>query len=218
MEELIAGFLDSYGWLAVFLLLMASGVGLPIGEDIITIPAGALVGSGHLEFWPTLIAAYVGVVTADLLWFRVASMWGTRLLHTRFFKRLFHPRRMLEVKHQFEERGAWLIVMARFIPTSRTTTITVAGMMHMPFWKFALANSSCVVFTAPLQIGLGILIGRGMGDQSMAGMVLKLIGLVVALFACIMVLRWWLSYRAARRRPRRARASWLKRFRSSPKA
>lgn len=213
MEELIASFLDSYGWLAVFVLLMASGVGLPIGEDIITIPAGALIGGGHLAFWPTLIAAYAGVIAADYLWFWVCSMWGTPLLHTRFFKRLIHPRRLLEVKHQFEKRGTWLVIMARFIPTSRTTTITVAGMMHMPFWKFALATAGCVLITAPLQIGLGVLIGKGIGSESMAELLLKMIGLFMLFFACIIALRWWRAYRETHRRPERARASWLRRFR-----
>ena len=122
MEDLIANFLDSYGPLAVFCLLMLSGFGIALGEDIITIPAGVFIAAGHMDFWPTLIAAYAGVVLADWLWFWICSNYGTRLLHQRWFKRLVHPRRMLEIKHQFERRGVWLIVFARFIPSSRTTT------------------------------------------------------------------------------------------------
>ena len=215
MNELIAQFLDGYGPLAVFLLLMLSGVGIPLGEDVITIPAGVFIASGHMPFWPTLVAAYVGTTAADVLWFWVCSRWGTPLFHKPFFKRLVHPRRLLEVKHQFDRRGLWIVVAARFIPSSRTTTITVAGIVHMPLWKFTMATCACVLITAPLQIALGYLIGLGISSENAAQVLMRTIGLVALLMAGLAVLRIATAHRrASRRRAPRARARWLRRFRA----
>ncbi|MHC5022402.1 MAG: DedA family protein [Planctomycetota bacterium] len=214
MEQFIQTYLHLYGPLAVFLLLMLSGVGIPLGEDIITIPAGLLVvGSDQFNFWPTVIATYLGVVCSDVLWFTICRHYGTPLLHKRWVKRLLHPRRLLEAKHQFQQRGTWLIVMARFIPSSRTTTITIAGMLHMPFWKFTLATASCVVITAPLQIGLGMLVASGIGTLDTPKLVMSVLGLMMVIIATMLFIGWYSAHRRAKKRAPRARASWLRRHR-----
>ena len=113
----------TWGPWVVFGLLLLSGIGIPLGEDIIIIPAGMIVAHGEMPLWPTLLAAYCGVVCGDLLWFMVCTKFGTRIIHKKkWFKRFIHPKRMLQAKYQFDKRGAWVIVLARFIPASRTTT------------------------------------------------------------------------------------------------
>jgi len=213
MQEFVLTNLDTYGALAVFLLLMLSGLGVPLGEDLIIIPAGVFVGNGDLPFWPTLFAGYIGVVAADCLWFTLCHRFGSNLIHTRWFKRLIHPRRLLEVKHQVEQRGIWVVVMARFIPGSRTPTITIAGLLHLPLWKFALASSSCTLITVPLQLGLGYLISLGIGTQRSMDLVLYLIGGVALIVGIALAIRWWMINQPTKRRLPRAKMAWLKRFR-----
>lgn len=213
MADFIASEIGIYGPLAVFVLLMFSGIGIPISEDLVIIPAGLFVGNGELPFWPTLLAAYSGVVISDLLWFLICHRYGSHLIHKRWFKRLVHPRRLLEAKYQVERHGAWVIVMARFIPASRTPTITISGLLHLPLWKFAVATASCVLLTAPLQLGLGYLIARGLGSQETADLVLYVLTATALLVAALLARRWWLQHRGAQRRMPRARAIWLRRFR-----
>jgi membrane protein DedA with SNARE-associated domain len=217
MEALVNQVLDAvdptWGPWVVFGLLLMSGFGIPLGEDIINIPAGILVGLDRLPLGPTIIAAYCGVVLGDILWFIVCSRCGARLLHSRWFKRVVHPRRMLQVKHQFDHRGTWVIIMARFIPASRTTTITVAGMMHMPFWKFASATLACVLVTAPMQVGAGWLIAQGLGTRRGVDMTLAIVGMVMVVVAAVLVVRLWRRHKRSGKRPARARASWLRHFR-----
>lgn len=213
MEQFITSNIGVYGPVAVFVLLMLSGIGFPIGEDLVIIPAGIFVGNGELPLWPTLLAAYCGVVGSDSLWFILCHRYGSVLIHRRWFKRLIHPRRLLEAKHQVEQRGVWVIVFARFIPGSRTPTITIAGLLHLPFWQFALATASCVLITAPLQIGLGYLIALGLGTQRLADLVLYLMGGVAFVVVIALLWRWWRQHTPTRTRLPRARVAWLKRFR-----
>jgi membrane protein DedA with SNARE-associated domain len=214
MEAFIEANLSVYGPLAVFLLLLISGFGLALGEEMVTIPAGVFIAHGRLDFLTTALCAYVAIVLADSIWYWICRHYGTPLLHRKWFKRLVHPRRMLEVKHQLERRGVWLIVMTRFIPSSRTTAISVSGMFHMPYWKFVIANMCCVVFTVPLQLGVGYLLGSGMSaEKSFAELLLHVLGIALAIVLVTLIIGWWTRYRFSRRRPPRAKASWLRRFR-----
>ncbi len=59
----LMGMVDpTWGPWVIFGLLLLSGFGIPLGEDIIIIPAGMLVQQDALPIWPTLFAAYFGVV------------------------------------------------------------------------------------------------------------------------------------------------------------
>jgi membrane protein DedA with SNARE-associated domain len=214
MEQLIELNLSLYGPLAVFTLLMLSGIGIALGEEMVTIPAGVGIATGEMGWLSTGLAAYLGIVFADLLWFSICRHYGTPLLHKRAFKRLVHPRRLLETKHQMEQRGVWLIVMSRFIPSSRTSAITVAGMFRMPFWHFAIATASCVLLTVPLQLGIGYLIGQGLdGEVSLIELLRRILGIVLVVVAVTVAISWWRRHRIGQRRPPRAKAAWLRRFR-----
>ena len=212
IDQLISGVDPIWGPLIVFGLLLLSGIGVPLGEDIITIPAGMLVQQGALPMWPTLIAAYCGVVCGDLLWFTVSSNLGSRIVHKRWFRRFVHPKRMLQVKYQFDVRGAWVIVLSRFIPASRTTTITVAGMMHMNFWKFATVTIVCCLITAPMQLFAGWWIADSLQAKSTVELILRLLGLVMVVIAAVWTYKLWSSHSKSGGKSPRAKASWLRYF------
>ena len=217
MTEFINQYAEYVPWIVLGLLL-ASGFGIPIAEDIVIIPAGVLIGEQMLgaDIWlPTLICAIIGVATADMLWFTWCSRFGTRLLHQRFFRRLLHPKRLLQAKHQIDRRGVWFIVAARFIPGSRTPAITVAGLMHLKFWPFAVATWSCVLLTAPMQFGAGVLVGYGIASKGTFGTVQWVMtGIVLAVVISAAVVVFARS-RGSRSEPPRARAAWLRHFRGS---
>ena len=195
---------------------MLTGIGIPLGEELIVIPAGILLGFGDLQpWWMTAMFAYLGVVCSDCMWFTLCWTYGTPLLHKKWFKRAVHPRRLLQVKHQIEERGTWVIVMARFIPGSRTPAITAAGVLHLPFWKFALATASVTGLTVPLQLGLGYLISQGVATHESSDRILWIVAVVVGILAVLLTLAWWRQIRSHRHRPPRAKAAWLRRFRRS---
>lgn len=213
MEQFIADNLTAYGPFAVFGLILLSGFGLALGEDFIIIPAGVFIGQGHMPFWPTVFAAYFGVVLADIIWFTICYRYGTPLLHRRWFKRLIHPRRLLQAKHQIEQRGAWMIVISRFIPASRTTAISMAGMLHLPPWKFVLATASCTLLSTPIQLGVGMLIAHGIGSRGLAETIMVVVGIIVLIIIAMVCYKWWQAHRVKEQRAPRARVLWLKRFR-----
>ena len=214
MSDFITQYVEYLPWI-VLALLLASAIGIPIGEDLVLVPAGILIGEQMLgpQVWvPTLVAGVVGVASADLLWFTWCSVLGTRLLHRRFFRRLVHPKRLLQAKHQVDRRGIWVIVAARFVPGSRTPAITVAGLMHLSPWKFAIATIGCVLLTAPMQLGVGVLIGYGIASRDAMGTAQWIIAAVVSVLVIVVLVVLVIRHRSQRHEPPRARAEWLRRY------
>jgi membrane protein DedA with SNARE-associated domain len=117
-------------------------------------------------------------------------------------------------RYQVDRRGAWFIVLARFIPASRTSAITVAAMLHLPFWKFLLATATCVLITTPMQVGVGYLIGLGLTSRDTFSAIQWLVGLALLLGVVIVVVWAWRRFRKQGAALPRAKARWLRQFRT----
>ena len=203
-------FIGEYGPLAMIALLLASGFGVPIGEEVVNIPAGIFVGRGEIAALPVYLAAYVGVLGGDLLWFTLCRTVGKSVLHRRWFKRFFHPRRLLEVKHQFDRKGPWVLVISRFIPGTRSPALTVAGILHMRWRVFILIELTLCALTTSLQVTIGILIGRELADESISTTIFTALGVIAGIIALTAVVTWIARSRKGQGPPPRARAAWLK--------
>ena len=202
-----------YGAIFIFVAFIVCGVGLHISEDFLLIPAGVAIHNGHMSWTETLIAAYFGLVIGDTLWIWVCRNYGTRLVHSKRFKRMMHPRRLLEAKHAMEERGAIVLILARFIPGTRTPVLTMTGILHMAWWKFLAVELTTVAITAPAQVAIGYFgkmgyeRAKGLGDT----LTLSMAGIAIAV-ACFVGYRWWKQAKA-RQGPRpRAPVAWLRTF------
>ncbi|MDA1008593.1 MAG: DedA family protein [Planctomycetota bacterium] len=205
--------------IGIFIAFFVSGIGLHFSEDFILIPAGYLVAetldtrNGVLPMWPTLIAGVAGIILGDAGWKWMCGRFGTRLLHTRWLRRFFHPRRLLEVKHQMEKKGAWVLVAARFIPGTRTPVITMCGLLHMPWWKFLLVELVCVPVTVPMQMLIGYATYHALsGIKDSVQFVTVLLAVVAAITIVFVGLHIWLGKKHAKAHHPRASVKWLSTF------
>ncbi len=218
MPQWLVDGIEQYGAISLFFAFIVSGVGLHLSEDLILIPAGWLAAHDFAMFAKFWLWAYLGIVSGDALWFFMCSIFGTRFLHSRWFKRVLHPRRLLEVKHQIDARGVLVLIAARFIPGTRTPVITMCGLLHMAWWKFLVVELSCVVVTVPLQMLVGVMGARaareaGVTDlthQALLGLAFT-IGFVVLMY----FVHLWLSARKSKARAPRAPARWLKLYQAT---
>lgn len=198
----------------VFGLLLLSGFGIPVSEDVVNLPAGILIGKGAWPLVPILITCYVGVIAGDVIWFFNLRTFGTPLLHRRWFKRFVHPKRLLQVKHQIDRRGPWVLVAARFIPGARSPVLTAAALLHMPWRSFLLVEFICCLFTVPMQVGAGYLIGRHLASDDLAGTAALVVGVIFGVMLVSIAVPAALQAWQGKHPPPRAKSSWLRRYRS----
>jgi len=196
-------------WL-LFGIIMLAGVGIPISEEILIVPAGFLIERGVLPLWWTVAAAWTGVVLADLIWMLLVRRFAHRLLAIRFFRRMFHPRRILEIKYLLEKWGAWVVVMGRILPAARTPVITAAGLAHMPLRKFMLGECVGAAKSVAWQLCVGWLIAKGLGDSVHDTHVRDAILIGAGVLVLVVVAWWWRRRRQKRHHRPRAPMRWLR--------
>jgi membrane protein DedA with SNARE-associated domain len=211
VEQKVEDSLASDGPWFLFGVIMLAGVGLPISEEILIVPAGFLIERGVLPLWWTVAAAWTGVVLADLIWMLLVRRFAHRLLSIHFFRRMFHPRRLLEIKYLLDKWGAGVIIMGRILPAARTPVITAAGLAHMPIGKFMLGECVGAAKSVAWQLGMGWLIAKGLGESVHDRHLWDAI-LIGAGILMLIVVVWWIRRRRKSRQQHRPRAPmrWLR--------
>lgn len=133
------------------------------GETVVITGAVLAVG-GDLVIWLVLLAAFIGAVVGDnvsyLLGARVGQPAARRLFRGERSKRVLGWGRV-----QLRERGAVVIVVARFIPGGRTATTFSAGMLDMRWRTFLKADIPAAALWAGYATALGYFGGAAFRDS-----------------------------------------------------
>jgi membrane protein DedA with SNARE-associated domain len=133
-----------YGYLGVFLALLAAGFGVPIPEELPVITAGILVGhqDTNLRWYYMLPVCIAGVVIGDCVLYLIGRKWGRRLVETGWVKRkLLPPEKRELIEKNFHDYGIMVLLGARLMPGIRSPIFIMAGVLRFPFGKFLLADA-----------------------------------------------------------------------------
>lgn len=113
-------FLDTAtGSLLFALLVMATFV----SEDLTCLAAGLLVSAGHFDWFPAVIACFVGIALGD------AGVWliGRAAGGRAWVQRWLPQSRRAEFSNWFGRHGGKVAVAARFLPGTRVPLLLAAG-------------------------------------------------------------------------------------------
>ena len=211
--------LVEYGPIAIFAAFVISGIGLHLSEDFILVPAGIFAYEQYVQtgswswFVQASLAAWLGIVVGDAGWIWICRHFGGKLLGWRTFRKLIGPRTLLEVKYEMDRRGAWALLIARFIPGARTPMVTMSGVMQLSWWKILAVEAAGVLVTAPLQMGIGVGVAKiGSQFESAAHRWILYIGATLAVVGLMAVAHVAISRRRGKHRPPRAPMQWLSGF------
>jgi membrane protein DedA with SNARE-associated domain len=141
---LFTSFLETWGYLAVFVLSFISSMGLPVGAEVAIIYGGVLA-SGEVPHEPhhlNLVLVIVVAIVAELLGSLAGYLigyFGGRTLVDRFGKYVLLTHRDLDrAEAWFARRGEPVVLFGRFIPLLRSFVSFAAGLGEMAFAKFTL--------------------------------------------------------------------------------
>ena len=144
------GHFDEYGYLGVFVALLAAGFGFPIPEELPVLTAGILVGheDTKLYWYYMLPVVMAGVVIGDGVLYGAGRLWGRRLLNIGFVRRNFVPvDKQEQIEKNFAERGIWVLLGVRLLPGIRAPVFIMAGVLKVPLGRFLLADA---IYAIPL--------------------------------------------------------------------
>lgn len=126
----------SYGYGAIFLLLMLGVVGLPIPDETLLVFCGYLVSQGKLNREGAFFSALAGSWCGISLSYVIGRTLGIGVVH-RYGKYLHVTEERLAKVHQWFDRvGHWALVFGYFIAGVRHFTAIVAGTSKLDFPSF----------------------------------------------------------------------------------
>ncbi|MGW5774136.1 DedA family protein [Streptomyces longwoodensis] len=139
--------LDTVPAVAVYavvgLVIGLESLGIPLPGEIILVSA-ALMASQHGDINPVILGtcATVGAVVGDSIGYAIGRKGGRPLLAWlgRKFPRHFGEGHVATAERSFEKWGMWAVFFGRFIALLRIFAGPLAGVLHMPYWKFLIAN------------------------------------------------------------------------------
>ncbi len=185
-------------YLAVVAMMLASGFGLPIPEEVTLLSLGWLTfmgtrpdlfppppeGGTPINMHHAAIVAFLAVVCADFLIFSMGRKWGRKLL--------FHPRLQSVIKKESIEKvekwtqkyGVFAAFIFRFTPGVRFPGHLACGSMGMSPYKFAAVDCFAAAISVPTQIYLVAIYGEPIFEalREVKIVVFSLLGIAVVVY------------------------------------
>jgi membrane-associated protein len=128
-------------------------------SETVVITAAVLAAQGRLNIALVATAAAVGAILGDNCAYGLGRS-GLSRVTDRLLGSESNQRRLRWARTQLQQNGAWIIIVARFIPGGRTATTYIAGTLEMP-WKrtFLPADTFAAVVWALFSSALGYIGG-----------------------------------------------------------
>jgi membrane protein DedA with SNARE-associated domain len=151
----ILEFLLHHGYMVVLGWVFTEQLGIPLPSMPLLLAAGALAGSGQLNFFACLFYAMLGCVAADSIWYQLGRRKGIRILQLLCRISLEPDSCVRRTEGIFSKQGARSLLVAKFIPGLGAVTPPLAGIFHMRPRRFVSFDACGSLLWAGSFLGLG---------------------------------------------------------------
>jgi membrane protein DedA with SNARE-associated domain len=195
--ESLLQWVSTYGYVAIFSLLLLGIVGLPVPDEVLLVFSGYLVYKGRLIFPGVIAAGILGSMCGITVSYLLGRNVGLPLLHTKAGRWTHITDAQIHNVHDwFHRLGHWALFMGYYIPGVRHFTALVAGTSQLEWRQFALyAYSGAVVWVCTF-----VTLGYHFGEQWQTVLHDVERHLRLAFIALAIVALAYLAYRKLRRR------------------
>jgi membrane protein DedA with SNARE-associated domain len=189
-------FISSYGYLAVFILMLAESACIPVPSELTMPFAGALaagaVAGAHLNLVLVIVTGVAGNVAGSYLAWGIGAYGGRAAWHRWGRYVLLRDDDIDRAERWFTRHGTKAVFFGRLLPVVRTFISLPAGLARMPAARFgSYTLLGCIPWTAALAWA-GYAVGRNWGNVASAlhGPSYALAALLVVLVIAAFVMLW----------------------------
>ena len=154
-------YLQHYGYWAVAIALLGENAGLPLpGETILILASVAAYHGHHLKLRWLILVAVCACTIGDNIGYWIGRRGGRPLLER--YKNFFHiSEETIRTGEEFlQRRGSAAIFLARFIAGLRIVAGPLAGVLHMEWKQFLVANAAGALVWVTVIACAGYFFGR----------------------------------------------------------
>lgn len=131
---------------ALFSILVLSGVGLPMPEEVTLLFGGYLAYAGFIHFWPAVYVLLLGNITGDIAGYCVGRFFGDWMYRTLFSRFQLTAKLFKKGEEYFARHGERIVFFTRPLIGVRAAIPLLAGHFKMNFFKFVLFD---IIITIP---------------------------------------------------------------------
>jgi membrane protein DedA with SNARE-associated domain len=182
-------------YITLLVVLVLSGLGLPVPEEVPLLLAGYLARHQTANFWILIAVGLVGALSADIILFMATQRWRSHIFRWRWTRATIRPRHLVMARRQFHNHGLKIVIVARWLPALRSAVCLTAGLTGVNFWRFLLVDATAACITVPTSVMLGYYAAEHI-DRLIAGVVkaehMVLVGVLLAVAVAVLVrFIWW---------------------------
>ncbi len=202
MQSMFDQFVDwvSGAWWSypvIFLVSMLDAFFPLVPSETVVITGGVLAGSGDLSLPLVILSASLGAFVGDNISYGLGTVLGERTVK-RVFRGEKSRKAFVWAEQQLEERGFYLIIIARFIPGGRTAVTFASGYTHgMSYRRFVAADACAAAIWGTYAALLGYVGGKQFEEAPWKGLLLAFV-VAASVAAAVEGIRW---YRHRGRKP-----------------
>src|SRR6266478_5685279 len=182
----VLDFLVRHGTAVVFAAVFVEQMGIPLPATPWLVAAGALIGTGKMNWAVVLGSAAFGSLLADLIWFYLGRYYGNRVLNLLCRISLEPDSCVRRTQDVFARYGMRGVVVAKFIPGLSTLAPPLAGSSGVSAARFFSFDGAGSLLYAGAFILVGVLFSHQL--EQVIDALASLGGSAVALVAGLAVL------------------------------
>jgi membrane protein DedA with SNARE-associated domain len=168
----------------IFLVAVVDAFFPLVPSETVVVVGGSLSSSGDLALPLVILAGATGAVLGDNISYGLGTWVGEHTVKRWFSSEKAH-KRLEWAERTLLERGAYIIIIARFIPGGRTAVTFSAGYVHALRWRrFIVYDVIAGVVWATYAASLGYFGGKTFEEHPVWGV---LIAIGIALTAGLVV-------------------------------
>ncbi|EJS73798.1 DedA family protein [Bacillus cereus] len=162
--EWIYELFQQYGYYVVLIGLLLEYIALPFPGEPTLAYAGFLSHQGDLNLPTLIILSFIGTSVGITFQYFVGNKLGMPFIQ-KYGKYVFLTQRKIDLtKMWFDKYGYFLIFIAFFIPGVRHFTGYFAGIINLPFRRFAMTIYSGALFWVSFFLIGGYWLGENLED------------------------------------------------------
>jgi len=138
----VTDLLLDYGLFLLFVLVALESTGIPLPGETALIAASVLASQGHYSIVWVIVLAAAGAIIGDNAGCWIGRKGGRALLRRIPYLRNYFERILPPAERFFQKHGAKAVFLGRFVSLLRVTAAWLAGISHMPWWRFLFWNAA----------------------------------------------------------------------------
>jgi membrane protein DedA with SNARE-associated domain len=186
IAEWVSG--SSWSYFVIFIVAVIDAFFPLVPSETVLVIGGSFAASGDLNLLFVILAGSAGAVLGDNISYGIGKLVGEKTVK-RWFRSEKAHKRLEWAERTLDERGAYIIIVARFIPGGRTAVTFSAGYIPtFPWRRFIVYDIVAGVIWATYAALLGYFGGKTFENHPFYG-VLVALGIALALGLVVEVVR-----------------------------